>query len=54
MTATIAENTETRSGGVGRISRIIGPVVDVEFPADEMPNQYNLLKTCLLYTSRCV
>ena len=26
MTATIAENTETRSGGVGRISRIIGPV----------------------------
>ena len=45
MTATVAENTTTRAGGVGRISRIIGPVVDVEFPADEMPHQYNLLTT---------
>ncbi|GMA38714.1 F0F1 ATP synthase subunit beta [Mobilicoccus caccae] len=31
--------------GAGRLSRIIGPVVDVEFPADAMPDQYNLLFT---------
>jgi F-type H+-transporting ATPase subunit beta len=28
---------------VGRVSRIIGPVIDVEFPADAMPSMYNLL-----------
>jgi len=31
--------------GQGRLSRIIGPVVDVEFPANSMPDQYNLLFT---------
>ena len=30
-------------GGQGRLSRIIGPVVDVEFPTDQMPHMYNLL-----------
>ena len=47
MTATVAEGTANApaEGGVGRISRIIGPVVDVEFPADAMPEQYNLLTT---------
>ncbi len=47
MTATVpAEATYTQEpGGVGRIARIIGPVVDVEFPADAMPEQYNLLTT---------
>ena len=44
--------------GVGRIARVIGPVVDVEFPPDQMPAMYNALEvdvdlssTCLLYTS---
>ena len=38
MTATIEEETtEAPSGGIGRVSRVIGPVVDVEFPVDEMP-----------------
>ncbi|GAB3586032.1 F0F1 ATP synthase subunit beta [Calidifontibacter terrae] len=32
-------------GGVGRISRVIGPVVDVEFSVDTMPEMYNLLTT---------
>ena len=32
-----------QQGGQGRLSRIIGPVVDVEFPADAMPEMYNLL-----------
>ena len=30
-------------GGQGRLSRIIGPVVDIEFPSDQMPALYNLL-----------
>src|SRR5690349_19312724 len=47
MTATVSENAADTAvaGGVGRISRIIGPVVDVEFPVDGMPEQYNLLTT---------
>ena len=66
MTATVTEANTTQAGGVGRISRVTGPVVDVEFSADTMPDQYNLLTTevaigdttrtlnlevCLLYTS---
>ena len=41
MTATIEETQETGSAGVGRIARVIGPVVDVEFPVDSMPEIYN-------------
>ena len=44
MTATVEEqNTEATGGGVGRVSRVIGPVVDVEFPIDQMPDIYNAL-----------
>jgi F-type H+/Na+-transporting ATPase subunit beta len=45
MTAVISETAAgtTAPGGVGRVSRIIGPVIDVEFPADAMPSMYNLL-----------
>ena len=36
------------SGGTGastgRVARVIGPVVDVEFPADQMPEIYNALQ----------
>ena len=46
MTATIDETAETKAkGGVGRIARVIGPVVDIEFPVDSMPNMYNKLET---------
>jgi len=38
-----AATTAQHEGGVGRVSRIIGPVIDVEFPADAMPSMYNLL-----------
>jgi F-type H+/Na+-transporting ATPase subunit beta len=45
MTATVEENkTESGPGGVGRISRVIGPVVDVEFAVTEMPEIYNKLE----------
>src|SRR5664280_2642921 len=45
MTAVTSENTAgaPAQGGTGRVSRIIGPVIDVEFPADAMPAMYNLL-----------
>ena len=46
MTATTeAPLQEQTQGGVGRLARIIGPVVDVEFPPGQMPALYNLLKT---------
>jgi F-type H+/Na+-transporting ATPase subunit beta len=45
MTAVISENAAEAAAkaGAGRVSRIIGPVIDVEFPADAMPAMYNLL-----------
>jgi F-type H+-transporting ATPase subunit beta len=39
MTATVDEKT-----GTGRIARVIGPVVDIEFPVDAMPEIYNKLE----------
>jgi F-type H+/Na+-transporting ATPase subunit beta len=48
MTATLNEQSaEQSSGGTGRVARVIGPVVDVEFPSDAMPEIYNALKTDL-------
>jgi F-type H+-transporting ATPase subunit beta len=45
MTSVISENAADApaKSGAGRVSRIIGPVIDVEFPADAMPAMYNLL-----------
>ena len=31
------------STGKGRVARVIGPVVDIEFPADSMPAIFNAL-----------
>ena len=46
MTATVTETPgTTTAGSIGRVARITGPVVDVEFPVDGMPEQYNLLTT---------
>ncbi|MDT5042543.1 MAG: F-type H+/Na+-transporting ATPase subunit beta, partial [Actinoplanes sp.] len=41
MTA-VAEPTKTETG-VGRVVRVIGPVVDAEFPRDAMPDIFNAL-----------
>ncbi|WP_327353412.1 F0F1 ATP synthase subunit beta [Streptomyces sp. NBC_01304] len=38
MTTTVETATAT-----GRVARVIGPVVDVEFPVDAMPDMYNAL-----------
>ncbi|MFZ1854862.1 MAG: F0F1 ATP synthase subunit beta [Candidatus Nanopelagicales bacterium] len=46
MTAT----TET-TVGVGRVARVTGPVVDVEFPAEAMPEIFNALHTTVTFTS---
>ncbi len=39
MTATAEEKTTT----TGRVARVIGPVLDIEFPSDAMPDIYNAL-----------
>src|SRR5579875_2820393 len=44
MTATLEEQTGNKEGGTGRVVRVIGPVVDVEFAPDEMPEIYNALE----------
>ncbi|MBA2738393.1 MAG: F0F1 ATP synthase subunit beta [Nocardioidaceae bacterium] len=47
MTATLSDNEtaepDESTGGFGRVARVIGPVVDVEFSVDEMPEIYNAL-----------
>src|SRR5881398_2588667 len=43
MTATVEEQSPTEAGGTGRVVRVIGPVVDVEFAPDQMPEQFNAL-----------
>ncbi|HEU4568477.1 MAG TPA: F0F1 ATP synthase subunit beta, partial [Marmoricola sp.] len=46
MTATTTEAApQAASGATGRVSRVIGPVVDVEFGVDSMPEIYNALHT---------
>src|SRR3954469_10303870 len=45
MTATVEEkNAGATEGAGGRIARVIGPVVDIEFPVDSMPEMYNKLE----------
>ena len=43
MTATAVEAEQTKTPGVGRVTRVVGSVVDVEFGADEIPASYNAL-----------
>src|ERR671916_1275656 len=42
MMTAVAEPTKTQAG-VGRVVRVIVPVVDAEFPRDAMPDIYNAL-----------
>src|SRR3954463_1749144 len=43
MTATATEQSSTAQGGTGRVVRVIGPVIDVEFGPDDMPEIHNAL-----------
>jgi len=47
MTATVENSAESGEAATdaGRVARVIGPVVDVEFPADQMPEIYYALHT---------
>src|SRR5579875_2910942 len=38
MTVALEDKPETKEGGTGRVVRVIGPVVDVEFAPDSMPD----------------
>jgi F-type H+-transporting ATPase subunit beta len=47
-TGKAAESTETAAAlGVGRVARVTGPVVDIEFPHDAIPGIYHALKTTI-------
>src|SRR5882757_7490617 len=43
MTASTSTTSMKSKTGVGRVARVIGPVVDAEFPRDAMPEIYNAL-----------
>src|SRR5690242_15474878 len=43
ITADSPSTDAPKQGGTGRVARVIGPVVDVEFAPDEMPEIYNAL-----------
>src|SRR3978361_589679 len=44
MTVTQDRPTTQGTAGAGRVVRVTGPVVDVEFPRDAMPDLFNALK----------
>jgi len=46
-TAFASATTDETPSGVGRIARVTGPVVDIEFPHDSIPEMYNALKTTI-------
>ena len=48
----MADTTTSAAPGTGRITRIIGAVVDVEFPPDAIPQMYNALKVTVQGTGR--
>ena len=47
-TATAPVQAVAPAGAVGRIARVTGPVVDIEFPHDSIPGIYNALKTTIV------
>ena len=42
---TLEQQASTAPAGIGRIARVTGPVVDIEFPHDALPGIYNALET---------
>src|SRR3984957_16975701 len=49
MTATVENAAETAGTSAGRGARVTGPVVDVEFPAEAMPEIYFALHVDITY-----
>src|SRR6201987_4024060 len=52
MTTTVENTAESgaATAGTGRVARVIGPVVDVEFPAEQMPEIYYALHVDLAFS----
>ncbi len=44
MSTSTATAEQPKTQVVGRIARVTGPVVDIEFPHDAIPGIYNALK----------
>ncbi|WP_040794783.1 F0F1 ATP synthase subunit beta [Nocardia higoensis] len=52
MTAAVTQDNTSRTGGAaGRVVRVIGPVVDVEFPRGSIPELFNALHAEITLTS---
>jgi F-type H+/Na+-transporting ATPase subunit beta len=51
-TTTAAPTTSTGGTGTGRVARVIGPVVDIEFPSDALPEMYNALEVDIDLTAQ--
>ncbi|MBF6077292.1 F0F1 ATP synthase subunit beta [Nocardia beijingensis] len=52
MTAAVTQDNTSRTGGAaGRVVRVIGPVVDVEFPRGAIPELFNALHAEITLTS---
>src|SRR3712207_4862000 len=47
MTITDTTEASQKQAGVGRVARVTGPVVDIEFTHDAIPGVYNALKTTI-------
>jgi F-type H+-transporting ATPase subunit beta len=43
-TETADQKTDDATLATGRVARVTGPVIDVEFPSDAIPDMYNALK----------
>ncbi|MEV0360447.1 MULTISPECIES: F0F1 ATP synthase subunit beta [Nocardia] len=52
MTAAVTQDNTSRTGGAaGRVVRVIGPVVDVEFPRGAIPELFNALNAEITLTA---
>ena len=48
MTDTVlAPSGTSQASGIGRVARVTGPVVDIEFPHDSIPEIYNAVTTVI-------
>lgn len=53
MTAVETQAPSSPAGtNIGRIARVIGPIVDIEFPPDGIPEMYNALTTTVTLPHR--
>ncbi|MFC4243026.1 F0F1 ATP synthase subunit beta [Gryllotalpicola reticulitermitis] len=50
ITAETPGTPAEKTPGVGRVARVTGPVVDIEFPHDAIPEVYNALKTTISFS----